>query len=211
MENLTELVQSSVRNVRNKIVPQRVASNQSSYEGDLIAKQRLYDYFGLDFARRTAREFQEINKKVDVIREYITENFDDLSAGLATIEQQGGALPLDGNLLDHFYRTVKYKNQSFDILPDEVKQAKSTSKLQEVESDIAKLKSELQEGREKLKEAKILQKMTERIQRLEEKKVLFAQKLERLKKVSEDRLAQIEKQREALTQQPNGSTPSTTI
>lgn len=210
MENLTELVQSSVINVRNKIVPQRVANSQSSFEGDLPLKQRLYDYFGLDFKSRTAREFQEINKKVDAIREYLTENFDDLSAGLAAIERQGGALPVDGNLLDHFYRAVKYKSQAFDMLPDAEKQATSASKLQSVEGDIAKLKAELQEGREKLKEAKTLQKMTERIQRLEEKKVLFAQKLERLQKASEDRLSEIQKQREALQSQ-NGSTPSTTI
>jgi len=193
MENLTELVQSSVRNVRNKVVPQRVATSSSSFEGDLLVKQSLYDYFGLDFKSRTTREMQDVNKKIDVIREYLTENFDDLSAGLAAIERQGGAVPADGNLLDHFYRAVKYKNQAFESLPKEEKTKQESNRLKDVQDEIERARAELKSGAERLKEAKELQKLTARLARLEE-----------MKKIREVKLAE-------LTKAINDSTPSTTV
>jgi len=211
MENITELIQASVRTVKNKTVPVRVASAQSSYEGDLVLKQRLYDYFGLDFKSRTAKEMQDINKKVDVIRDYLNENFDDLSAGLTAIEQQGGAVPADGNLLDHFYRVVKFKSEAFESLPAEQQEEKQTSRVKDAQGEIDRLREELRSGADKMSEAKELQKLALRMERLEIMKASNQKKLEKLQAENKRYLDTIQKQRVELTDKINDSTPSPTV
>lgn len=209
MTDITSLIQQSIINVKSKVLPVRVANSPAGVEGDLLMKQQVYDYFGLDFKVRTGREMLEVNKKVDTIIDYLRENYDDLSAGLGEVERQAGPVGVNENKLEHFYRTIKYKNEAFESLPQEERSEKQTSRVKEVESEIAALHGELKAGAEKLREAKEMQRLASKLERLEKMRESRMKKLEKLQQDGENRLAAIKKQQEELLK--SNATPSTDL
>jgi chromosome segregation ATPase len=170
MEPLKETIQNSILSFKSKVLPSTPAEQPMNMEGGILKLHSLYDFFNLDFGSRTARESQEINRKLRVVEDYVEDNFDDMSAGLVELRNKFGANPLDVTLLDHFYHNIKYSNTSFQNLPKEKKEDDYKSRISEAQNKMESLRNEIREGMEKMKEAKELEKLTSRLAKLEEKK-----------------------------------------